>query len=184
VVLYSLLKHILEKNKRVISALEHQLVIMENLPLKNRPSNFLETTFYLRKEVNQLVPALLHLKEVLSVIVDKRVPLTGFTENHQKIFDFLKDEAGYQYETATSARDNLLSLIDLYINTSSFELNRVMRIIAVITCLGIIPAVMGLLGSNIAGNPWNIELWQVFSILGGIMLVLGWIFYRIGWLKW
>jgi Mg2+ and Co2+ transporter CorA len=182
-VLYSLLKHVLEKNKRIITALEQQLMDMESEPLKNRPSNFLETTFYLRKEVNQLVPALLHLKEVLSIIADKRVPLAGFNESHEKIFDILLDEAGYQHETATSARDNLLSLIDLYINTTSYEMNKVMRIIAVITCLGIIPAVMGLLGSNILGNPWNIQLWQVFGILGSIMIILVWIFYRLGWLK-
>ena len=182
-VLYALMKYVLEKNKHVITALEQQLMEIENIPLKSRPSNFLETTFYLRKEVNQIVPGLLHLKEVLSIIADKRVPLAGFNENHEKIFDILLDEAGYQYETANSARDNLLSLIDLYINTTSYEMNKVMRIIAVITCLGIIPAVMGLLGSNILGNPWNIELWQVFGILGAIMLATIWIFYRLGWLK-
>jgi Mg2+ and Co2+ transporter CorA len=183
IVLYSILKHVLEKNKRIIAALEHQLVEMESVPLKSRPSNFLETSFYLRKEVNQLVPALLHLKEVISIIADKRVPLAGFNESHEKVFDILQDEAGYQYETAINARDNLLSLIDLYINTTSYQTNKVMRIIAVFTLMGIIPAVIGLLGSNIIGNPWNIELWQVFSIVGGAMLVMGWIFYRLGWLK-
>jgi hypothetical protein len=43
--------------------------------------------------------------------------------------------------------------------------------------------VMGLLGSNIAGNPWNIQLWQVFSLLGIFMLIMVWVFYRMGWLK-
>jgi len=58
-----------------------------------------------------------------------------------------------------------------------------MRVIAVITSLGIIPALMGLLGSNIAGNPWDIQLWQVFTLLGILMFAMGWIFYRLGWLK-
>lgn len=182
-ILYSTLKYILEKNKHVITALEGQLIEMESIPLNKRPTNFLEMTFYLRKEVNQLVPALLHLKEVLSVIADKRVPLSGFNDSHAKVFDILLDEAGYQHETASNARDNLLSLIDLYINTTSYEMNKVMRIIAVITSMSIIPAVLGLLGSNIIGNPWDIQLWQVFSILGGIILIMGWIFYRLGWLK-
>ena len=182
-VLYSTLKYILEKNKHVITALEGHLVELENIPMSKRPTNFLEMTFYLRKEVNQLVPALLHLKEVISVIADKRVPLSGFNDSHAKIFDILLDEAGYQHETASNARDNLLSLIDLYINTTSYEMNKVMRIIAVITSMSIIPAIMGLLGSNIIGNPWDIQLWQVFSILGGVMLMMAWIFYRLGWLK-
>jgi Mg2+ and Co2+ transporter CorA len=182
-VLYALLKHILDKNKRIITALEQQIMDLENIPPKDRPTNFLETTFYLRKEVNQLVPGLLHLKEVLSIISDKRVPLAGFNEDHEKVFDILLDEAGYQYETATNARDNLLSLIDLYINTNSYEMNKVMRIIAVFTLLGILPAMMGLFGSNILGNPWNIQLWQLFAVMGCVMALMVWVFYRLGWLK-
>jgi Mg2+ and Co2+ transporter CorA len=183
-VLYAVLKYILEKDREVIAAMEKELMIMENIPLKERPPDFLEATFHLKKEVNQLVPSLLHMKEITSVITSKRVPLEGFNEKHEKLFDILGDEATYLHETAESARDNLLSLIDLYINTTSFELNRVMRIIAVITCLGIIPALCGLFGSNIVGNPWDIELWQLFAVIGFLMLAMGWIFYRLGWLKW
>lgn len=182
-ILYTILKHILEKDKQIITALEQELMFLESIPLKKRPSNFLETTFHLRKEVNQLVPSLLHLKEIISVITSKRVPLEGFSEKHEKIFDILADDATYLHETASNAQDDLQSLVDLYINTTSFETNRVMRVIAVITSLSIIPAVMGLLGSNIMGNPWDIQLWQVFSVLGALMLAMGWIFYRLGWLK-
>jgi Mg2+ and Co2+ transporter CorA len=182
-ILYTILKHILEKDKQIIAALEHRLMVLESIPLNKRPGNFLEVTFYLRKEVNQIVPSLLHLKEIISVITSKQVPLEGFCEKHEKIFDILMDEAVYLHETASSARDNLQSLVDLYINTNSFQTNQVMRIIAVITSLGIIPAVMGLLGSNIAGNPWDIQLWQVFGLLGFIVLAMIWIFYRMGWLK-
>jgi Mg2+ and Co2+ transporter CorA len=182
-ILYTILKYILEKDKQIIVALEQELMILENIPLGKRPNNFLEITFYLRKEVNQIVPSLLHLREIISVITSKRVPLEGFSESHEKIFDILLDEATYLHETASNARDNLQSLVDLYINTTSYETNKVMRTIAVITCLGIIPAAMGLLGSNIVGNPWNIQLWQVFGLLGILMLVMGWVFYRLGWLK-
>jgi Mg2+ and Co2+ transporter CorA len=182
-VLYAILKHILDKNKEIIGVLERELMEMESVPLGKQPRSFLETTFRLRKEANQIVPGLLHLKEVIAVINSKRVPLSGFAEKHEKIFNILLDEADYLYETASNARDDLQSLIDLYINTTSYETNRVMRVIAVITSLGILPALIGLLGSNIAGNPWNIQLWQVFGLLAVLMLVMGWIFYRLGWLR-
>jgi hypothetical protein len=39
------------------------------------------------------------------------------------------------------------------------------------------------MGSNILGNPWDIQLQQVFLVLGTLMLSMGWIFYRLGWLK-
>jgi Mg2+ and Co2+ transporter CorA len=182
-VLYSILKYTLEQDSQIITAIEKELIKYENLPLKNRPPDFLETSFHLRKEVDQLVPSLLHIKEILAIITTKRVPLEGFTEKHERLFDILTDQASYLYETASNARDNLQSLIDLYINTTSYETNKVMRVIAVITSLGIIPALMGLLGSNIAGNPWNIQLWQVLTILGILMLGMVWVFYRLGWLK-
>lgn len=182
-VLYSIFKHTLEQDSQIITAIEKELIKFENVPLKNRPPDFLEISFHLRKEVNQLVPSLLHIKEILSIITTKRVPLDGFVEKHERIFDILTDQSSYLFETASNARDNLQSLIDLYINTTSYETNKVMRTIAVITCLGIIPALMGLLGSNISGNPWEIQLWQVFVVLGMLMIGMGWIFYRLGWLK-
>ncbi len=182
-ILYALLKHVLARDREIIRALERELMELESIPVNKRPPTFLEATFYLRKEVNQLVPSLLHLKEVITIITAKRVPLKGFEERHAKIFDILEDEAVYLHETASNARDDLLSLIDLYINTNSFQMNRVMRVIAVITSMSIIPAVLGLLGSNIIGNPWDVQLWQVFTGLGVAMLGLGWIFYRLGWLK-
>jgi Mg2+ and Co2+ transporter CorA len=182
-ILYTLLKYILEKDKQIISALEQQLMTLESIPTKYRPSDFLETTFHLRKEVNQLVPSLLHLKEVIDAITSKRVFLDGFCEKHEKIFDILLDEATYLHETASNARDNLLSLIDLYINTNSYEMNKVMRFVAVFTSLSILPSVLGLFGSNILGNPWDIHLWQLFTGLGLTMLIFAWIFYRLGWLK-
>jgi Mg2+ and Co2+ transporter CorA len=182
-ILYSILQHILEKDKAIIAALEQELMILESIPLEKLPDNFLEITFYLRKEANHVVPSLLHLKEIISVIMSKRVPLEGFAERHRSLFDILGDEADYLHETASSARDNLQSLVDLYINTTSYHTNKVMRIIAVITSLSIIPAAMGLLGSNIAGNPWNIQLWQVLGLLGVLMMIMGWVFYRMGWLK-
>ena len=124
------------------------------------------------------------MKEIIAVITSKRVPLEGFTERHEKVFDILMDEASYLHETASNARDNLQSLVDLYINTTSYEMNKVMRLIAVITCLGILPAIiLGALGTNLIDNPWDVHLWQVLGGLGIAMLAIGWIFYRLGWLK-
>ncbi|MCX6013816.1 MAG: hypothetical protein NTV30_10560 [Chloroflexi bacterium] len=183
-VLYALLKYILEKDRLILASFEQQLMTLENIPLKQRPSNFLEITFYLRKEINQMVPSLMHMKEIFSSIISKRVPLEGFGEKQEKVFDMLNDEATYLCDTAINARDNLQSLVDLYINTTSHEMNKVMRIIAVITALGIMPAVIfGALGTNLVGNPWNIQLGQVFIGVGVLMIILTWIFYRFGWLK-
>jgi Mg2+ and Co2+ transporter CorA len=181
--LYTILSYALEIDKQIIRHIEQELIELENVPVRDRPPNFLEATFHLRKEVNQIVPSLLHMKEIATMIVAKRVPLEGFQERHENLFDIIADEATYLRETAENARDNLLSLSDLYINTSSYQLNQIMKVIAVITCFGIIPALAGLFGSNLVGNPWDIELWQLFIGIAVAMGAMAWVFFRLGWLK-
>ena len=183
-ILYTVFKYILEKDEQIISALEQELLTLESIPLKNRRSAFLETAFYFRKEINRLVPSLLHLKEIISMIISKRLPLEGFSERHEKLFDILLDESVYLYETASNVRDNLQSLVDLYINTSSYQMNKVMRIIAILTALGIVPAIVfGALGTNIFGNPWSVHLWQVLLGVGIAMGTFSLVFYKLGWFK-
>ena len=131
-----------------------------------------------------MVSSLLHLKEILSIITTGRMPLEGFAEKHRKLFEILFEEAVYLYETAQNARENLISLIDLYINTTSYEMNKVMRVIAVITCLAVIPTLVGgLFGMNLIDNPWNVRLWQVVIIVATAMLGSAWVFYKLGWFK-
>jgi Mg2+ and Co2+ transporter CorA len=96
------MKYIVERDNLLISMLEQELIKIENTPITERPADFLERTFFLRKEVNQLVTALLHLKEIILVIISKRVPLAGFNERHEKIFDIILDEASYLHETASN----------------------------------------------------------------------------------
>jgi Mg2+ and Co2+ transporter CorA len=183
-ILYIILKDILERDELIITALEHELLCLEETPFKELPHDFLETTFHLRKEVNQLVPSLHHLREILTVVASKRVPLQGFDEPRGPAFESLMDKAVYLHETAQNARENLVSLIDLYINTTSYEMNKVMRLIAVITCLAIVPTLVGgLMGMNLIGNPWRMHLWQVVVFVAVVMFSMGWIFHRLGWLK-
>jgi Mg2+ and Co2+ transporter CorA len=183
-ILFTVLKHMIEMDKCLIIDVEKQLLEFENTPLKKRGSNFLEITFNLRQEINQLVTELLHTKEIISEITSKSVPLEGFAEKHEKKFHLMLDEVSYVHETASFARDSLIYLVDLYMNTMSYETNKIMRIIAVITSLGILPSIFGLLGSNIVGNPWNIQLWQLFVILETLMVAMVLVFYKLGWLKW
>ena len=183
-ILYAVLKEVLDRDEQIISALEHELLRLEGTPFKKLPPDFLETTFHLRKEINQLVPSLRHLREIMTAVASGRLPLEGFDRRDEKIYESLRDRAVYLHETAQNARENLISLIDLYINTTSYQINRVMRVIAVITSLAVVPALIGgLMGMNLIGMPWNMHLWQVVVFVAVVMMSMGWVFYRLGWLK-
>ena len=79
-----------------------------------------------------------------------------------------------------NTREGLLSLIDLHLNIVSFEMNRVMRVLAVVSVLGLIPAVVGgLFGMNLIDNPWPWTLKQVaFCVCFGMTLCLYFFFVK------
>lgn len=99
-------------------------------------------------------------------------------------FQRFRSEVDYLYDTMANIREEVLSVIDLHLNVVSFEMNRVMRVLAVISALGLIPAVVGgLLGMNLIDNPWPVTLPQIaFAVL--FAMVLGLYFFVVkGWLR-
>ncbi len=59
-----------------------------------------------------------------------------------------------------------------------------MPILAVITSLAVIPAALtGVLGTNLLGEPYQAELWQLVLVTAISMTFVGYCFYKLGWLK-
>ena len=96
----------------------------------------------------------------------------------------LADDAGDLYESIEDLRDSLQALVDLRLNVSSFQMNRVMRLLALLTALALIPATAwGLLGMNLQDTPWPGTLSQVsFAVSAGMALSL-YLFAIKGWLR-
>jgi Mg2+ and Co2+ transporter CorA len=138
----------------------------------------------LDKEVSRLVSNLVHFKDLLGIIISKKVPLEGFDINAEEAFQVLQDSAVYLNEIAHDSIDNLRSTINLYINQTSFETNRILKILAVITALSVIPtAIGGLLGMNLLDVPFGVYLWQLCLVIGVAMTFALYTFYKLGWLK-
>jgi Mg2+ and Co2+ transporter CorA len=63
-------------------------------------------------------------------------------------------------------------------------MNKVMKVIAVITCLAIIPATVGgLLGVNLTEGNFPIRLAEIFFIIFPLMLLSLYAFYKMEWLR-
>jgi Mg2+ and Co2+ transporter CorA len=78
----------------------------------------------------------------------------------------------------------LQSLVDLRLNVSSFQMNRVMRLLALLTALALIPATIGgLLGMNLNDAPYYGTLPQIAFGVGVAMMLSLYIFAIKGWLK-
>jgi Mg2+ and Co2+ transporter CorA len=183
-VLYGILDSTLREYRSLFSEIEVEVTRIGSTSRPKLPKDFLQRMYELNKEVTRLVSNLVHFKELLGVALSKRLPLEGFDETAENDFRSLQDETSYLNEVADDIVDHVRTIIDLYINQSSFETNRILKILAVITSLAVIPAALtGLLGTNLLGQPYEAELWQLVLVTLMAMAFVGYCFYKLGWLK-
>jgi Mg2+ and Co2+ transporter CorA len=144
----------------------------------------LRRTFRLRQEISSATLDLWHVKAVVRTLADGKAKLSGIDLRDEKYMDELLAETESLFESLNRNKEELKSLIELHINFKSFEMNYFLKVLAVISALGLIPAVAGgLLGMNVAGNPWPVTLGQVtFGVTMGMASAL-YVFAVKGWLK-
>ncbi len=183
-VLYALLDQTLGEYRSVLSDIEIEVIRIGGTPRSKLPRDFLERVYGLNKEVSRLVSNLVHFKELLSIIESQKVPLEGFDSEAEEDFHVLQDGVSYLNEIAEDLVNNIHSTIDLYINQTSFETNKILKILAVITSMSVIPsAVGGLLGMNLLDVPYSGYLWEVVLVLVISMSFVTYVFVKLGWLK-
>lgn len=188
VVLYCILEYIIKRYRSIVSEIEIELMRMERVQTSQMPSDFLDRTFQLKKEVSGLSADLLHTKQILSIMDPRQLPIAGMNDAWAEMFDIFQDQTSYLEEATNNAKENLLSIIDLHINRTSYEVNKVLKVLAVITVLAVIPAfVTGMLGQNIAdltyAHDFTVYLWQVVICVIIGMVCVTYIFGKLGWLK-
>ena len=179
---YRLFQDALSRMEETLRSIEDELEYTGSLPISEQPASFLLATFRIKKESVRIHSWLLHTRDVLNSIVTGKVVLHGMEDGLR--FSALFDRASYLYDISDDITENVSSLTDYYFNATSFQMGRVMKLIAVLSALTIIPTVVGsLLGSNLEGNPWPISLAQIVVIVGIAMLATAWVYFRLGWLK-
>jgi Mg2+ and Co2+ transporter CorA len=178
------LEAVLDANETLVGQFEEELRALEELPVRESRPQFFERTFRLKKELSGMQSDLWRLRGVLKDLVEQRVKLPGHGPTEIPFLRDLSETAEYLYETVNNIREGVLSLIELHLNVVSFEMNRVMRVLAVVSVLGLIPAVVGgLFGMNLEGNPWPFTLPQVTFMVCMAMVTCLYFFVAKGWLR-
>jgi Mg2+ and Co2+ transporter CorA len=178
------LDRVMHQNERLIGTFEHELRLLEDVPIRESSPTFFERAFRLKKELSMTQADLWRLKGIIADIAEGRTPLAGKSEAALEVFRRLSTMVEYLYDTVVNVRDEVVSVIELHLNIVSFDMNRVMRVLAVVSVLGLIPAVIGgLFGMNLVDNPWPFTLPQVaFGVSFGMVLCLYFFFVK-GWLR-
>jgi Mg2+ and Co2+ transporter CorA len=131
-----------QKPRRALRELPQCRAQLEELPLRESRPSFFEHTFRLKKELSAAQSDLWRLKGVIAELAKRRLALPGSYGGEAEFLRRLARDTEYLYETVINTRESLLSLIDLHLNVVSFDINRVMRVLAVVSVLGLIPAVV------------------------------------------
>jgi Mg2+ and Co2+ transporter CorA len=175
---------VLRQNETIVARFEQELHALEDVPVRESRPVFFERTFRLKKELSAAQSDLWRLRSVLADLAEQRHRLPGMGERDPESFGRLSATAVYLYETVVNIREEALSVIELHLNVVSFDMNRVMRVLAVVSVLGLIPAVIGgLFGMNLVDNPWPFTLPQVAFVICFGMLIGLYLFFVKGWLR-
>jgi Mg2+ and Co2+ transporter CorA len=163
---------VLDQNEEALAHLEVALRQLEAAQPGRIGEEFFHLAFRLRRDLAQVKADLWRLTGTLDAIKSRRMVLPRHGKTTNEAFVVLSDQADYLHETASNLAEQLSSLIDLHMNTMSLRMNRFMQLLAIVTVLTAIPAIVGgMLGMNILGNPWPVTLGQV--TFGVALTVLG-----------
>lgn len=145
---------------------------------------FLTRTFELRADILSARGSLKHLKHVIRDLFSGKLIIASANQSDRDAFRYLVDDANDLYDNIEDLRESLQGLVDLRLNVSSFQMNRVMRLLALLTALALIPATIGgLLGMNLTDAPWPGTLSQVAFGVGVGMTLSLYVFAIKGWLR-
>lgn len=182
-ILHSLLQQKIADYSQIVHKIEHKTIEFEEIPVDKTSPKFLEQTFRFKKEILKISNNLWHFQRVLQQLTDSDYAKLFKIDNKHE-FDDLYAKSGYLYENTQNIKESLISLIDLHTNTVSYDMNKVMKVIAVITCLAVIPATIGgLLGVNLIYGNFPIKISEIFFIVLSLMLLGIYAFYKMDWLK-
>jgi Mg2+ and Co2+ transporter CorA len=179
-----IIRLVLARDEELAGRLERMVRQIEELPVIESPESFFRQTFHLKRILSTVRGDLWRLRGMLEMLADGRRQLPGLGPDQRKSIEQLAEEADYLYETADNIRESVLSLIELHLDIAARDTNRFLRLMAIVTTLALIPAIVGgLLGMNLGEAPWPVTLGQV--AFGTLVLMLGvlYTFMAKGWLR-
>ncbi|MBA6348996.1 CorA family divalent cation transporter [Colwellia sp. BRX8-9] len=168
----------------VIGTLEQTLLYLDKHQKQLGDKSFLDQTFRLRNEITNVRGNLKHLASVVHQLAEKPLAIKSFEVMPRPILTVLADDVDGLFDSADDLVTTLAALVELRINMSSFQMNKVMRLLAVITTITLIPTMVGgLMGMNLIDSPWDFTLYEVTFFVGVAMSCGIYIFASKGWFR-
>ena len=181
---YGILARVRDGHALVARQHEEEILRVEEVRAHEGGAQFLNQAFLLQREISAATADVWRFKEIVRRLADGKVTLPGVDAKNEPFLDNLLSEIDGLYAKFVELKESVKSLIELHMNVTSFEMNKFMKLLAIVGFLGLIPSVAGgLLGMNVAGNPWSVTLEQVAFGIAMAMAIALYIFAIKGWLR-
>jgi len=181
---YGILARVRDGHALVARQHEEEILRVEEVRANEGGAQFLNQAFLLQREISAATADVWRFKEIVRRLADGKVTLPGVDAKNEPFLDNLLSEIDGLYAKFVELKESVKSLMELHMNVTSFEMNKFMKLLAIVGFLGLIPSVAGgLLGMNVAGNPWSVTLEQVAFGISMAMAIAIYIFAIKGWLR-
>jgi magnesium transporter len=169
---YALIDAIVDNYFVVLDNFNEQIEAIENDVISNPGNETINKIYSVKKEVNYLKKSVWPLRELISYFLRENNPVLS-DEINLYLRD-LYDHVIQILDFIETFRDNLSSLMDLYLNTISNKMNSIMKVLTIISTMFIpVTFIAGLYGMNFKNMPETEYKYGYFIVLGVMLLVIG-----------
>ena len=183
-IVFRLLELVRSKSEAAVRRQEEEVFRLDDMRVNEGGTAFLNGAFLLQREISTTTSDLWRFREIVRSLTDGKATIAGVDITNQPSSGNLLNELDSLLDQFGQLKESLTSLMELHMNVTSFEMNKFMKLLAIVGFLGLIPSVAGgLLGMNVDGNPWPVTLEQVAFGIGMGMAVSLYIFAIKGWLR-
>jgi hypothetical protein len=179
-----LFKLMIERYELCALDLETELRARELEPLHKSGGGIYQAMYVLRQAVSNLKSDTWRLRHILHGIEEGHRPSIFQHQGTAEVFTLMCHSTDFLYETFGELDQKAAAILDLRINLVSFEMNKFMGLLAVVTAIGLIPATFGgLLGMNVLGINFPITLPNVAFLCLMLITMTLHILWTKGWLR-
>jgi len=179
-----LCKFVLDKYEMYGMEIEALLRQTELAPLDRSGGGVYRSMYFLRRSLSSLKSDLWSFRHILHGIDDGTRPTIFEDVDTKGFFSLLAHSCDFHFENFDQLNDKASAILDLRINLVSFEMNKFMGLLAVVTAIGLIPATFGgLLGMNIEGINFHISLGNIVFLCSVLIAMTLYVMHVNGWLK-
>jgi magnesium transporter len=183
-VLYALLDAVVDRYFPILDSLESQLEqIEENIFANASPRANIETLYAIKQKLMTVKHAVSPLLDAMSNLTGARVP--ALCGGMQEYFRDISDHLQRLNQTIETARDTVSTAISVNLSMITLQESETMKRLAAYAALVAVPTlVAGIYGMNFDHMPELRWKYGYFTILGVMVALDGYLFYRLRKAKW